>query len=591
VGSLASLIINQNSQRLIIRDLLQKRSVKVLFVILVALTIFRFWLGNRLGVWYIPHASLDDALFVSFADFRTHFRNDTLTSLVKTMPYGAFLRAVSLSNIPYATVITLLWILVSLLMVVLFSSVTTNPFWLAFTYLYVLFTPTAFEMLIGTRLLRNSIFPPFFYLTFALMLLLVIGVLRWPQKRGALVATAVALGVVFTFSYYLNEAGFWLTPILLLCLLACLGIHLYRCRLTSKLDDGTRQKVAWRLPAIGFLCIPLLIFGLGAVAYRTINYYFFGVWEIETRQSAELGRFVQNVYRIQSDNRTALVWAPQDAIAAAFAASPTLTSLPLATLDLIGEPQGDFLTWNLRNALWGAGVWTTNREMNELFGQVNAEIDSAFMAGILQQDDRFQLTASAGGRTTDEIIGLLPATFGTFVEYLTLSDFTPGPLHSYTWDEYSLVRAAHLTNTPLFTEAARYDELLAGSWEITSAITNGIFMFYRVINVVLALLAIIGILGALDLAWATARRIGWRATLAVGGSATTTLWLAALAIFFISIVYAFGISWFNEFIPGGNQFYALGAVPMISIVLLVGTYCVFFVLRQLRAVYQGSRLS
>lgn len=560
--------------------------------ILALITLLRFWVSNRQGLWYWPTAWLDDRLLFNYADFHNHFLNPSVQSLSKTIAYSALIALTSATGIPFQMLLTGIWVIVALLMVQLFSFVTTNRAWLAFTYLFVLFTPTAFDEVLGTRLYRNQVFAPFIYLTFVLMLLLICYTIRSVSVGSTPtgVTVLIALGVVFTFTYYLNESGTWLLPCLVLTLLVCAAIRFLRWwkwRITAD-SGGIGDQLSNTVPGVQKfsrirnslqLLIPLAIFIVGTLGYQAINHHFFGVWQIETRQSGELGQFVHSVYRIRSDNRTPIIWAPADAIDAAFAASPTLSQYPQLRA-AIGQPRGDFLTWYLRDALEATGMWTNEADMQALFRQANSEISAAFASGALVRDPRFQIVSSAGGRSGREITRLFPVVARTYWGFLRSGNLTPGGrpsmagVHELDW----LVQASYLTNFPLqaigqLDPLTAADPLVQNAYDQGNAAARVIFSIYHILNPIMALTAIAGL--GITAVQALRRRLKNGYLLA--------FLLATISLLGISAIYTLGISWFAEFIWWDNPasqleqmlFYAVGLAPFLSIMLLFGTYLLF----------------
>jgi len=486
-------------------------------------------------------------------------------------------------------------------MVAVFRQVTANCWWLAFTYAFVLFNPAAFDDQIGTRLYRNSIFAPAYFLAFGLMLFVLLRLLKGNPTRRWLVTINILLGLVFTFSYYLNEAGMWLVPCLVVSHLVCLIVYIRRSH--PFLGGCGADRSNWlayfnNLPRLRVVAsclifaIPFGIFGSITLAYREVNQTFFGVRVIETRTQGELGIFAENVYQIYSDNRTDTVWAPPDAVDAAFAASATLRSIPnlQAELDAQYVPiLGDFLPWRLRWGLTNTGNWTSEPELQLLFAQVNAELADAFRSGQLGRDARFQLVSSAGGRNLAEIERLIAPTLNTYRVFLTLTDFAPGGQPSAPDSNRDLAFISDLTNFPL-TPSNTTDpetgfqsgELRALNWHIGNSAVNTIFALYRIVYPTLMTFACLGIIGAF---------IPIKHTFDGRQLSRVGIALTAIVLMGISALYAFGIAWFAEFLwvhgdPASQnviqKYYATGMVPLLALFILLGSYLFFDFIRRLR---------
>ena len=144
------------------------------------------------------------------------------------MGYPLFLDFVHLTGLSYNIVLSIIWVIAAILMVRLFSRFGLQPIFLIFIYLFVLFTPCAFDYYVGTRLYRNSIIAPFLFIVFALMLILIVDVLKNKDiSAKKILLNIIALSFFFTFTYYIKEDGFWMLPCLALMFAICIGISLY----------------------------------------------------------------------------------------------------------------------------------------------------------------------------------------------------------------------------------------------------------------------------------------------------------------------------------------------------------------------------
>ena len=183
--------------------------------------------------------------------------------------------------------------------------------------------------------------------------------------------------------------------------------------------------------------MPFAIFVIAINIYKGINYHYFGIYETNTRTNGELGEFVEKIYKIESTERTTDVWAPEDAIKKAFNASPTLKKNKKIFRkieksywgkgNLKKNPiKGDYLTWALRYALDNAGLWESEKQVSELFHQINEELDEAFQKGTLKKDKKIQLVSSMGGRSLQEIISMKDMIIKTYKITILLEEYSPG---------------------------------------------------------------------------------------------------------------------------------------------------------------------
>lgn len=552
-------------------------------VFLSIVTLFRIFLSQWIGNWYPSSQTFDDYILVTYANITEHFRTPNINSLIKDMGYPLFLDFVHLTGLSYNIVLSIIWVIAAILMVRLFSRFGLQPIFLIFIYLFVLFTPCAFDYYVGTRLYRNSIIAPFLFIVFALMLILIVDVLKNKDisaKKILLNIIALSFFFTFTFTYYIKEDGFWMLPCLALMFAICIGISLYHY---FKNKDNRNPIRLLRL--IIMLFLPLILFYAGTNFYKGLNYHFFGVYEINTRTEGELGKFVSSIYKIKSDHRDKNIWAPYDAIEKAFDASETLQKYPeleesiLNTVWFDGGKSmiaGDFLTWVLRTSLDSTGLWKSDAQINELFAQVNEEISQAFVDGTLEKDDRISLTSSGGSRTFSEILELQDEITQTYRTSILMEGYVAQKGQTEYNRLESCSTASYITNMNFLPIENGYT---AGFQEkkamVGNSIASGIIKLYSILNPMLCLIAIVGFFLTL---------ISLLARKNQASKETKRLFVFALSTVFVfagmSLVYAFGISWFSEFIwretniinTNVLKLYTIGIVPMLCMVELFGLY-------------------
>lgn len=626
-----------------------------LVVVTAARVLVSWWQGNT----YLE-APFDDALMVQYANLSDHFANPNWLSLVKTMSYAAFLQLPGVTGLSYNVCVSLLWVLAALsvgqavwrgcnvalaaracaagvaekgreaggvaagvaekgreaggvassgvAVGITAAGVTgwAGPLWWAgpLAYVFVLWTPIAFDGETAVRIYRNALITPTVFLIFGLMLQLVVDVLVRAQAAQA-VATAqaaattraaqaaatlatptqtlptrtlfahgIVLALAFTFTYYLKEDGAWL-----LATLAAFSVVLMVVALV--LLHCAPHAVKQLLQLALCLALPFALWGGVTVAYTSVNQRYFGVSETNTRTQGELGTFVSNVYRIASPNKNAWVWAPEDAIRAAWAASPTLSLYPGVLERLLENPwfvsesgdntiYGDFLGWTLRWALLDEGLWTSEQDVNNLFAQVNQELEAAFDAGTLQEDSRIFLTSGSGSRSGGEVASLADDVVWMYATNLLLLGYSPQPFSETTAEATETALAASYLLNQYVSEptAAGITAITGRLHTVANALVQVEFWLYRLSNV---LLVLAGIAAAVATPITLTRRHAWRCN-----PVAVTFWLFGLGVVAVSLLYAVGITWFSEFIYQSDftlmlkelRFYGCGIIAIVVTALM-----------------------
>lgn len=556
-------------------------------ILILVVTLFRLFLSQLLSIWYPSDQMYDDSLLIKYAGLVDHFKDPDALSLVKDMSYPIFIDFVHITGLSYSMVLSIIWIVAAILTVKMLKNITENKFLLIFTYLFILFTPSAFDVFIGTRLYRNSIIVPFVLITFVLMLDIVLNLITKSKICSInVICNSVFLGFVFSFTYYIKEDGIWLLPCLVLTVLISVAIVSYRYVKFNKINEINQSKTRVIMLVVT-ICLPILIFTLNTNIYKLINYHYFGVYEINTRTEGEVGKFVNNVYKIKSDDRTVEIWAPYDAIDKAFKSSKTLGNYPELKDKIIHTPwfggdinkepiYGDFLTWVLRSALVDSNVWQSERQVSDLFRQVNIELEDAFNNGTLQKDNKFQISASSGGRSLKEILQLKNLVVQQYKCALKLDGYYPGGNFG-SYQHLGFCEAAtiltNMNHMPFEHDIINNYKLKQFSYG--NNIASDVFKIYSFINPILFILSVVSILIVCFKIFR--KKYENKASKRVVHVSVTLIMFILLGI---SFMYAIGIAWFSEFLSSYNsisfvellKFYSVGLVPLVYLFEIFGIY-------------------
>lgn len=496
-----------------------------------------------------------------------HFYNPNVYSMVKTMAYPIFIDIAYFLHIKYTLLISFIWIVDAFLVYKILKEITKNKWVSSFFYVYTLFMFSAFDQWTGTRMYRNSIIAPFVLLTICLIIELILNI-KNNRISYKTVIISIALGLIFTFTYYIKEDGIWLMACLLFVTLINILLLIYRRKTKNK------EKMISRKEFIAFLItlsIPLIIFEALTIAYKAINYHFYGVYATETKSGGNLGKFNNLIYKIKSPNRTSTVWAPYDAIEQAFEVSDTLKKYPelkdnimhsvWCQNDIKNNPiKGDFLTWVLRESLIETEIWETEEQIDKLFEQVNNEIKSAFDSGKLEKDNKIQLLASAGGRSISEIKDLIKYTVEGLTCNINLDGYIPAIVHSYDTDIETLEvyrkKAGEKLDCNQSAEVLKNDEkhnfimsIIFKIYSITNIICFAVTIFIIIVYIIKYISNIKDIKNYIN---------------------NEMFQLCIILILLgITIVYIFAIMWFAEFIMGQENekrlitFYTIAAPSLM----------------------------
>ena len=523
----------------------------------------RIWVGRIMGVFIFAASPHDDVLMFQYADLAAHFAKNLPENflLIKDMGFPVFLKIVELSGVQYVDAISFLWLIAAALTAGLFALVTDvkDRRILLAVFAFVLFSPVAFTG-IGRRIYRQGFLSPLYFLTLEMMAILFVCCWKKIKIPVKLLAVFSAIfGGVFTLTFYVKEDGAWLMMCLAATVLLCFVRNIFSV-------DDLRTKFL----RAGAIILPLIIFFAGTNFYKAVNEKFFGVYEINARTEGELGRFLKNVYRVESAERTGKIWAPAAALKKIFDASETLRGAENLRYrvfhtdwfggDIFKNPvRGDFLGWVMTTELYNSGAVHTLAEQEKFLKKVNGELDAAFENGTLQKDSKFQLVSSMGGRSLKEIFDLRRLIGKIYLAHVTtrwydLALEVPGQVHypkndAAAKEKYraEIESISAVINMNLLAEDTDFER--------RQIVARVIFCIYMLINSALFIAALVALFKTFKF---KENRL--------------EIFIMA-AVFLLALIYALAVSWFAEFINyQAALFYSNGIVPMLTIFEIFGAH-------------------
>lgn len=537
-------------------------------------TIFRVWFGSFLGQWLLALSTHDDALLVKYADFSFHYANHGVLpqqALVKESMFPLFLNLVHISGLGYATVVSLLWVVTALCVCRTLRLLTDNRRFLLFAYIFVLFTPCAFEVWLGTRIYRNGIIAPFVFITFSLYLYMFFLYLKKTDVSiKKYISNWCILGLVTFFTAYIKEDGAWLLASMLAVVFACICVSV--------------QKKSMKMALL--VLLPVVVYFGALNIYKAVNDKYFGIYETNTRTNGELAEFVNNIYKIDAEGRTESVWAPADAIEKAYAVSETFQSYPEMHEHMVNTAwrngsivenpiTGDFLTWIARDAVYDSGLWESEAKVAEIFGRINDEIELAFEDGRLKEDPKFRLVASTGGRTKEELYKLPEYMKDLYLTVFRLHGYIPGGAIQEEFDAEVTGIASEYCNANLSPLIGAGKQAEAKRVNSANKIVGAIFFIYKWLHPILCLISLVGFIMTMVYLFTSLKKkekFPWM---------TFWVFMVMIGLILLSLVYSLCICWFASFIMSARwlSYYSSGLIALVGLIELIGVYLFDFTLR------------
>lgn len=521
----------------------------ILFLLpFVLVTILRMLMGYFAGAWFYAEEFWDDALMARYSEVLAHFMYPNASSLLKYMAYPLFLSVVGISHIPVTLWISGLWLTAGYLCYYVSRKLGLGRYLAFGTFVYMSFVPEAFEKWCGTRLYRNAVVGPFAAISLLLMIVLFFKLGEKEKTKAGNIILSILTGLVVSFTYFIKEDGVWILACLLFAMLLW-AIRIFMYRRQNKGEQAIKRVI--------LLCIPFLCLILTAFAYKGINYKSFGVFETNTRTAGESGKFLCLVYKIESPNRNAEIWAPIDAIEKAFSASKTLNENPeflecIKTSewldgDVYTTPiHGDFLGWVVYSAGLDSGIWSTDMEKEAFFRQVNAELEEAFKTGKLNKAaGRVSIVSSGGSRSLPEILDLRGEVSGGYKGAIFYDGYVFGieePKNDLSQE------AKQVTGLMADTSNLAYLEDYSGvrgTFSAVSRIAYGVSRLYIVINCAAAAMFFINI--PVGICRIVKSRREKESFISRNFDACAT-WFMSVVFAGIGFLYTFAIGWFSSFL-------------------------------------------
>lgn len=512
-----------------------------------------------LSVWQNyshQNGGVDDILMFEYANIPGHFHGaDAPFELVKTMSFPLFLAISYMFGLSIGVSLFLLWFGAAIIWLRVFGKLTNSKLFLGFVFIFILYCPVAFDNWVGSRLYRNIIFAPITFILLGLLFGLCYAII----KNEKCCRFLILFSLLFVFSYFLNESGSWLYPMLVPLFVSCL----YKYLKSRRRIKNARELIPIAKLALVAL-IPIITLIVSTNIYKAVNYHFFGVYEVETRTNGEQGKFLATLYKFEDPNKSAVNWLTADTITNVWNTLPSLKSRH-EILDALleraksysdnnGNIPGDHWGWNLKYI--ERQFFANAQESEAFYKSVNAELTDAINRGEFHTDNRIYI-GPALGRNLSEITSLTPDIINGLRVNLFFQDYSAATNPTVYHQEVDMI-----TRNITYTD----NELSMINQKISKHVTSietGIIGIYQFLMIILLIILMISI--ALQMACIHKKKFPLFAIISVG-------------LFGYGCAVIFAIMWFSEFInimhPGivssVARFYATNSVPLFMLALLFG---------------------
>ena len=414
-----------------------KKSNQICIIFLILFSLLRILLSMQIPLTAHADWIHDDQLLVEYTqnilsgDWLGDYNNRTL---VKGVAFPIFLALCKILFIPYTVGISFLNIISAVVFVFAIRYLVKNKKLLMLFYLLLIYAPISFSQLVSQRVYRMAVIP------YAVILVIgcVIGLyLRRKEPVKKILPWSLGAGVSLSFFWFLREDSIWILPMVIVILAVTIIYIIY----TEKIHKRTLMKA-------GVVCLPVIFLGIAYFTICSLNYNYYGIFTTNDRSGTEFGKMMSNLYRIKDDTAPDGVWVSEKVIDEVMEISPIFKSIEsemkVSLNAWIGDDpkdylSGDIIAWAIRDAVDFAGYYSSAEKANKFYEAVNEDIEKAFEAGLLEDDELLHFTSQSEGISVSELPVYLKLTLKNMLAAGTY-DFTGVSCESASTGDIAAIR-------------------------------------------------------------------------------------------------------------------------------------------------------
>lgn len=516
-------------------------------------------------------------------------------TLVKNPTYSFFYFLIGKTGVPYTLGLILLYIIAIVLLLLAIRPLIVNKYYLAFSYLFLLYAPVMMDKKFGLRLYRDALLTPLVFFVLAG----VIGLFLYRTKsKWISLAWGGLGGISFFFFYYLREDSIWLLPFFYTGLIITLIFVIFQ-----------KEKIYLKLIHIVILLLPVLIFkgGTAWLSYENLNHY--GVYAVNDHTQTNFRKVITDLVSIDDGRDQTYIWVHQDAINQAMTVSPTFSKLKTQfdsfyienstlTTKIDSEEQAEIfsgkIVWLLRLAVEREGlgyqqILSVNGEKikggkvtDDFYKAIHEELTSAFNDGRLKRrSGGIAISKSAPAKSWNSILeNVVPKIFYTMKETTMYRKYyVDKGISQVSGDGEAVRQIEMLLNTPLNYPPGTPQAEDNKPVDTMIKIINFIITLYKKTSVFVMVLSLCGFIFSL---------VGsFKRPLADEDFA---LPLLVLGLFLSYIILLLGVSWAYSWVSGETMnrlyFYSSGTIPVLQLIYVLCGYSFFQFIRKLTNIFR-----
>ena len=354
---------------------MKDKRISIHLLISLILVLFYLILTSVQPIKTYPFARYDDGLMVEQAE--SILRGEYLgkynpRTLIKGIFTPMFIAITSKLNIPFILAQSILYVFSIGMFINVIKKKIDNKNVLLILFTFLLFNPIMFSTEL-CRLYRDGI-----YVSLLMFLInSILGIfLNRKEKIKKLIIYYITLGISFSCMYICREETVWIMPFLLISTTITILFMIFEKECLEKL-----KKMCLYL-------IPIMIFLITILSVCTINYKYYGVFQLNQYWSREFKEAYGAMTRIIPEEEINKVPVTKETIKQLATISPTFKEIEkslsqsalgwsLAGDGRLSEIQGGWYHWALMEAMEKNGYFENATKANDFYKKVAKEINEA----------------------------------------------------------------------------------------------------------------------------------------------------------------------------------------------------------------------
>ncbi len=540
-------------------------------IVLVALTLLRFWLGIKTPILLQASAGYDDYLYVEYAS--SMLRGEWLGgfshfTLLKAVSPAVILAVNYILGISYSLSMTVGYILaVFIFSLAMYRLMESRKFFVSL-YVFLLYSPGMFHEENVQKVYRGGYIVIFTLLVFAAVIGQHAAVIR--ERKREFVFWTILGCVSLPVFYYLKEDSIWILPFV------CVGMLVTLAALW-------RRKHTWRQLKLVAVLSPLFVLMAVTIGYKTLNYCYYGEYAVTDRSDTYCKEVLSDLLKVDDgvNNEQQNIWVTRSMIDTAAKHSETLRQL-LPYIEeswtrWFGEGKeagGDFYIWAFRDAVRLAGIYDGGgANVNRYYQKLHMELQEAYDSGELDElSDRIYISPVTRGFTFEELVEYYGARLPHIAKILAAykENITTARESSGSSENLAIMSAltsSHFRQGGVDNQYYRYDEKIA-------AIDNKITAVYQKTGYLMFFSSSVGIAAMFVL---TVLKI-IRKTVS---EKEVSVLLVTAGIAASGVLVVFAVTWFCNFLSDRKVYdYLCAAIPLMETVEIIGLYYLVIYIRR-----------